>query len=100
MGILLTPMYLSHLKPQLRKALLYQNEAPRTRNYRVCFVLSFESFYKFAYSVNYVFNRRDVERIVAELKQILKKDFNRQMVEGSAFKGKLQFYKCVGVNIV
>jgi hypothetical protein len=42
----------------------------------------------------------DLERIVAELKQILKKDFNRQMVEGTAFKGKLQFYKCVGVNIV
>jgi hypothetical protein len=30
MGILLTPMYLSHLKPQLRKALLYPNKAPRT----------------------------------------------------------------------
>jgi len=27
-----------------------------------------------------------VERIVAELKQILKKDFNRRMVEGTAFK--------------
>ena len=28
-----------------------------------------------------------VSRIVAELKQILKKDFNRRMVEGTAFKG-------------
>ena len=28
-----------------------------------------------------------VDRIVAELKQILKKDFNRRMVEGTAFKG-------------
>lgn len=28
-----------------------------------------------------------MERIVAELKQILKKDFNRRMVEGTAFKG-------------
>lgn len=29
-----------------------------------------------------------MDRIVAELKQILKKDFNRRMVEGTAFKGK------------
>ena len=35
------------------------------------------------------FNRGVVERIVAELKQILKKDFNRRMVEGTAFKGKV-----------
>jgi hypothetical protein len=28
---------------------------------------------------------------VAELKQILKKDFNRRLVEGTAFKGKVQF---------
>ena len=49
---------------------------------------------------NYVYNRGVVERIVAKLKQILKKDFNRRVVEGTAFKGKLQFYKCVGVNIV
>ncbi len=30
-----------------------------------------------------------MDRIVAELKQILKKDFNRRMVEGTAFKGKV-----------
>ncbi len=37
-------------------------------------------------------SRDVVDRIGAELMQILKKDFNRRMIEGTAFKGKKPFW--------
>ena len=36
-----------------------------------------------------------MDRIVAELKQILKKDFNRRMVEGTAFKGESTIFSFI-----
>lgn len=40
-----------------------------------------------------------MDRIVAELKQILKKDFNRRMIEGTAYKGKNEHLQGVKLPI-